>query len=60
MSTLRCLKIRLPVSNLSRSATPEERIAPGIDIVDQFRRQILVHTTDLKNAACIREPDARS
>jgi hypothetical protein len=31
--------MRLPVSL-------QERIAPGLDIVDQFRRQVLMHAAD--------------
>ena len=47
MSTLRCLKMRLPVSSrLEIGDHAEERIAPGVDIVDQFRRQVLMHAAD--------------
>ena len=47
MSTLRCLKMRFPVSSrLEIGDHLQERIAPGIDVVDQFRRQILMHAAD--------------
>ena len=47
MSTLRCLKMRLPVSSRSRSSqTFEERIAERVDVVDQLLRQVLVHAAD--------------
>ena len=44
MSTLRCLKMRLPVSKAFEVVDHlQERIAEGADVVDQFCRQILVH-----------------
>ena len=44
MSTLRCLKMRLPVSRRSRSSTTfRNGSQKALDVVDQFCRQILVH-----------------
>ena len=44
MLTLRCLKMRLSVSRPSMSwDLRRELFAPGFDVVDQLRRQILVH-----------------
>ena len=47
MSTLRCLKMRLSVSSPSRSSQHlQERVAERLDVVDQLRRQVLVHAAD--------------
>ena len=47
MPTLRCLKMRFSVSRPSRSShTCQERIAECPDVVEELRRQILMHAAN--------------
>ena len=47
MPTLRCLKMRFSVSKPSMSSqTLQERIAERPDVVEELRRQILVHAAE--------------
>ena len=47
MPTLRCLKMRFSVSKPSMSSqTLQERIAERPDVVEELRRQILVHAAN--------------